>query len=115
MYRMDQCVTPWPCFVLAANEEFAKSRPSELRFIAMSILESTAEVMREPNSIEHIAKMYRLKEDQTAKWFHQTEWQVSPWVSRKMIQNVQYTLKQLGLIESINVEESFCVEGVKLF
>jgi ABC-type nitrate/sulfonate/bicarbonate transport system substrate-binding protein len=113
--RVDQCVSPWPCFVLACHPEFAAKRTADLKQLSEAILFYAAEVMREEESIAAIANMYQLSEDQTAKWFHQTEWQVSPWVSTHMLNNVQHTLKNLELIEEVREPERFCVEGARLF
>lgn len=113
--RVDQCISPWPCFVLACHPSMGVKRMDNMKHLSEAILVTAAEVMREEESIERIAAMYKLSEEQTAKWFHQTEWQVSPWVSTHMLNNVQHTLKTLGLIEEVRDPKLFCIPNAFLF
>ena len=56
--------------------------------------------MNSLDAVEQVSKRYNLGLEDTEQWFFCTEWSTNSKVSRKMIQNVVYTLNQAGILDT---------------
>ena len=96
--RVGEYVTPWPCFVIAATNDILENQPDNIIRILRIIHDECDHFMRAPDAIQLVSERYNLKEEDTARWFHSTEWAIHGWVSDKMIQSVIYHLRLAGII-----------------
>ena len=104
--RVGEYLTPWPSFVIAAREEFIKTYPQELGDMLTIIRFNCEHFMRATNSIDLVAKRFKLDPSDVEQWFHLTEWSIDNSISSKMIENVIFALKNAGIVDrnEINVD-----------
>jgi len=94
------CPTPWPCFVIAAREDFIKSNQKNLETILNIINKSTAEFKEIPDIDKTISKRYGQKIEDVQKWLSLTEWSQNV-VDKETIVNTQKRLFELNIISKI--------------
>lgn len=113
--RIDECVSPWPCFALVASGDFLKNHSELLRSLSDSIIQSSVIVMKKKETIKKISEMFQLEISQVEQWYSSVEWQTSDWISTKMLNNVVSTLHRVGLLESKLEASQLCYSGAKLY
>ena len=95
--RLDDCPTPWPCFVIAATDEFLAGHPDVLQKLLEVINQYTSTIKDVDGINEMIASRYGLKREDVDQWLSLTQWsQKAPGVN--MLNEVQNQLLSLGLI-----------------
>ena len=98
--RLDDCPTPWPCFVIAASDEFIAHHPDALRSLLKVINKRTSTVKEIEGINEMISTRYGLKAEDVNQWLSLTEWsQKVPDVN--MLNEVQNQLLSLSLIPKL--------------
>ncbi|TYB76335.1 substrate-binding domain-containing protein [Bizionia myxarmorum] len=95
--RLEDCPTPWPCFVIAASDDFIANRSDELKSILDIINKSTEGFKSIPNIDAVIAKRYDQKLEDVQQWISLTEWSQST-ISEKSINAIQEQLLALDII-----------------
>lgn len=96
--RIDDCPTPWPCFVIAVREEILKKHPNVIAQI-LEIINITTQEFKEIPSIDRtLATKYHQKVEDIQEWLHLTEWSQKP-LSEKMLNKIQNQLFDLKIIE----------------
>ncbi|WP_396143185.1 substrate-binding domain-containing protein [Flavobacterium sp.] len=96
--RIDDCPTPWPCFVIAVREEILKKHPNAIAQI-LEIINITTQEFKEIPSIDRtLATKYHQKIDDIQEWLRLTEWSQKP-LSEKMLNKIQNQLFDLKIIE----------------
>jgi sulfonate transport system substrate-binding protein len=114
--RIDQCVSPWPCFMLVASKKFLDANSETVQALCSSILQSCEQVTLHEDTVAQIAKMYSLNTEGVAQWYDTLEWQTSPWLSKKMLQNVINTLGKVDLLKTTPLSpEDLCSSKSKLY
>ncbi|WP_194767456.1 substrate-binding domain-containing protein [Tamlana sp. I1] len=98
--RIANCPTPWPCFVIAAREEFIEQHPSHLKTILQIINNTTSKFKSIPNIDKSIAKRHSLKLEDVQEWLTLTEWSQSL-IDEATIMEVQNQLFALDIIPEI--------------
>ncbi len=96
--RIDEFVTPWPCFMIMATDEAIKNKSQALDQMLKVIHESCTWFMQQENAAQIINERYGIRIKDAEHWFHATEWFTNSWVSNKMLRSVSYTLSQAGII-----------------
>ncbi len=96
--RLGDCPTPWPCFVVAATDDFIKKNPGTLNHILETINGYTYEFKQIPSIDRTLANRYGQKLEDIKQWLSLTEWSQEQ-VSTEEIDNVQRTLIDLKLID----------------
>lgn len=96
--RIDDCPTPWPCFVIAVHEEILKKHPNAIAQI-LEIINITTQEFKEIPSIDRtLATKYHQKIEDIQEWLRLTEWSQKP-LSEKMLNKIQNQLFDLKIIE----------------
>lgn len=96
--RIDDCPTPWPCFVIAVREEILKKHPNAIAQI-LEIINITTQEFKEIPSIDRtLATKYHQKIEDIQEWLRLTEWSQKP-LSEKMLNKIQNQLFDLKIIE----------------
>lgn len=95
---IDECITPWSCFVLAVRNDILKKYKTHLVDICRLINTYVKKFKQRPQIVEILAQRYQIDLEDTAHWLHQTVWAENNQVSQEMIENVQDTLLDLGII-----------------
>ena len=106
--RIGECVTPWPCFVIAVNRKILQKHPNKIWNLLWVIRKTCRIFMHQEDAPEIIARVYGLKEHDARNWFHQTEWEQDIYISQKMLLNVGNTLLRAGVIDEIGDLEDLC-------
>lgn len=94
------CPTPWPCFVIAAREDFIKSNKRNLQTILNIINKSTSEFKEVPNIDQTISNRYGQKIEDVLEWLSLTEWSQNV-IDKQTILNTQKQLFELNIISKI--------------
>jgi sulfonate transport system substrate-binding protein len=94
-----ECITPWPCFVLAINDSFEKEHDDWAELIIDTMNAACRLFMNLPDAAQIISDFYQLHPDDAKNWFYQTEWQCEMQMSKKALTNALFSLKEVGLIE----------------
>ena len=97
--RLGECVTPWPCFVIAASENALESKEKEIIKV-LDIINSRAQAfMLQENAIDLVSSRYDLSKEDASAWFYQTEWAGDNPFRWKTLQNVIQTLLRCKVID----------------
>ncbi|MEZ4857688.1 MAG: substrate-binding domain-containing protein [Flavobacteriaceae bacterium] len=92
------CVTPWPCFVIAVRNEVLENEKEAVKAILDIINTTTSEFKMIPSIDKMIANRYHQKIEDVNAWLSLTEWGQEN-LSFSEVQKVQDTLYHLNLIE----------------
>jgi len=95
--RIDNCPSPWPCFVIAVRTEFLENNKEDVKTILNIINETTKEFKDIPCIDTTIANRYDQKIEDVEEWLNITEWSQEV-IDKKTIANVQDTLFDLDII-----------------
>ena len=96
--RIGNCPSPWPCFVIAAREDFIKYESETLNTILTIINRTTSGFKQIPSIDKTIAHRYNQKLDDVQEWLSLTEWSQSL-IDEKTIASVQDQLLKVGIIK----------------
>ena len=95
--RLEDCPTPWPCFVIAATESFLTKNKGILCHILEVINLYTSEFKLIPSIDKTLSNRYGQQLEDIRDWLGMTQWSQSQ-LSAETIENVQDYLFKLGLI-----------------
>jgi len=98
--RIDNCPSPWPCFVIAVRENFIKSNKKDLKTILDIINNTTADFKDIPSIDKSIANRYEQQIEDVREWLNITEWS-QELIDEKTVMNVQKELFALNIIPEI--------------
>jgi len=95
--RIDECPTPWPCFVIAVRNEVLENEKESLKTI-LKIINTTTKTFKQINNIDSIlAVKYKLDFNKVRDWLVITEWSQSN-LSANMLNKIQNQLLDLKII-----------------
>jgi len=98
--RIDNCPSPWPCFVIAVRENFIKSNKKDLKTILDIINNTTADFKDIPSIDKSVANRYEQQIEDVREWLNITEWS-QELIDEKTVMNVQKELFALNIIPEI--------------
>lgn len=99
MKRIDDFVSPWPCFSIAASNDFIRTNPELLSKTLKIIHSACAAFMTRPEAASLVSQRFDMELKDAERWFHSTEWEINGWVSNKMLEGVHYILKESGIVD----------------
>lgn len=95
--RLDDCLTPWPSFVIVATDEIIKKEP-ELIANILKIINAKTTIFKEiPNITATLATRFNQKTEDITTWLSKTEWSQKT-VDKEMLNKVQNQLFELAII-----------------
>ncbi|WP_375324514.1 substrate-binding domain-containing protein [Flagellimonas sp. GZD32] len=104
--RVGDCPTPWPCFVIAASDDFLKESSGVVRHILEVINTYTVEFKQIPSIDRTLSNRYGQQLEDVKAWLSKTTWgQEQP--SVKTVNEVQRRLHNLNLVDDIKPVETF--------
>jgi sulfonate transport system substrate-binding protein len=106
-----ECRTPWPCFVLAARNEFIDQFPEELIAVLNIINLSCMLLKNNSDAPKLISERYHIKEEDALLWFKELEYACQPEINNGLLQNILKELYGLKIIERIPHATEICYEG----
>jgi len=95
--RIDNCPSPWPCFVIAVREDFLKTDLDNVKAILDIVNRTTSDFKAIPSIDRMIANRYEQKLEDVQEWLSLTEWS-QELIDEKTIENVQNQLLSLNII-----------------
>jgi sulfonate transport system substrate-binding protein len=97
---IDECPTPWPCFVIAVRQEFIDNEKDVLKTILEIINTTTTDFKNIPSIDRAIANRYEQKLEDVQEWLSITEWSQKQ-ISKEIINDVQSKLYSLNIISKL--------------
>lgn len=96
--RIDDCPTPWPCFVIAVRNEILENHPEIIEKILKIINQTTEEFKEIPSIDRTLSERYNQKQEDIQEWLSLTEWSQKQ-LSENMLNKVQNQLLELAIID----------------
>lgn len=96
--RIGECPTPWPCFVVAVNNEFLSQNPSTVAQLLKIINQTTLGFKEIPAIDEKIASKFHQKLEDVQAWLALTVWSQNP-LPETVLNNIQNQLFDLKIID----------------
>lgn len=97
--RVGECITPWPCFALAASENALAQKTEAIPKLLQVINQATQDLMNDPEADRQIADRYHLQPEDARAWLSQTKWATDTHISKSMLEQVVNTLHAIGSIQ----------------
>lgn len=105
--RIDDCPTPWPCFVIAVRDEVLQNNSNDVKNI-LKVINNITKDFKEINQVDKIlAKRYQQKEADIQKWLAITEWNDSEPITTELISEIQNKMKTFNVISKKKDPELF--------
>lgn len=97
--RVDNCPTPWPCFVVAVRNEVLENNANEVKKV-LDIINAQTANFKEIEDIDKIlAKRYEQKLEDIQKWLKITEWNDGKPITKNLITRIQNKMVSFNVIE----------------
>lgn len=96
--RLDDCLTPWPSFVIVATDNLIKNQPHLIDTILEIINIQTSSFKKIPNITTTLAKQFNQKKEDIEQWISRTEWSQEP-ITEEVLNNVQNQLIEVNIID----------------
>lgn len=98
--RIGTCPTPWPCFVIAASDNFIENSKDDLKII-LKIINKATKGFKDIAGIDKIiAERYDQKLEDVQEWLFLTEWSQSI-INSDVVAEIQKQLLTLNIISKI--------------
>lgn len=98
--RVDEILTPWPCFVIAATEKLLSEDAEAVSKLIQIIQKRSKHFVDDRTQSEKIvAERMKLKPEDVSEWFSITRWAEDTTLKRSTIMNIQNTLFGIGVID----------------
>lgn len=97
--RVGECVTPWPCFVVAATTTALEKFGPDLLEVLEVVRREAEELESSPHAAETVGTMYGLEDADVREWLGSTRWSCRPAVSHDMLQGVMEALSGVGVLK----------------
>ncbi|MDT0552238.1 substrate-binding domain-containing protein [Urechidicola vernalis] len=101
--RIENCPSPWPCFVIAVRNEVLEQEPDAIEKVLRVInngLKKLSTFAKKERYIDLFAQQYNLEREDVKNWLIITEWNQGKPISRSLIKSIQNKLFDLNVIES---------------
>ncbi len=114
--RIDDCPTPWSCFVIAVRNEVLENYPEQVSKLIDTVNQSISKVISEDKTIQSIAANYGLEKEDVAQWYDALEWNNTREIDINSLSNAASALYELGIIlkpiskERLRVDFVSCVK-----
>ena len=98
--RIDDCPTPWPCFVVAVRDEILEQYPDEIKKILEIINHQNANFKSIPEISKTLSKRYQQQLEDIEKWLSITEWNHGEPITKEFITDIQNKLLEFNVIKT---------------
>lgn len=105
---LEECRTPWPCFVVTATDEFIHTQNESLHEVLDIINQSCQDLKSNQEAVDLIAWRYQIKLADAMQWFSELEYAAKPQISESYMMDILAKLKQFSIIERIPEIEEIC-------
>ena len=105
--RIEDCLTPWPCFVIAVRNEILEQHPEAVAYILEVINKQTSSFKNIKNIDSTLAVRYEQKFTDIQKWLEITEWNSGKPITEDLITSIQKQLFRFNVIKEIENSATF--------
>ena len=105
--RIEDCLTPWPCFVIAVRNEILEQHPEAVAYILEVINKQTSSFKNIKNIDSTLAVRYEQKFTDIQKWLEITEWNSGKSITEDLITSIQKQLFRFNVIKEIKNSAAF--------
>ena len=111
-FRMiGECITPWPCFVVAASNHFIATQENTLKLILDIVNESCIALKKNTKAPELIVQRYGIKYEDAANWFRELEYAYHSEMEEADLRLMLWRLRKFGIIDSLPELSSIIYEN----
>jgi ABC-type nitrate/sulfonate/bicarbonate transport system substrate-binding protein len=96
--RLDDCLTPWPSFVIVATDDLITKQPQVIDQMLQIINAKTIGFKEIPAINETIATRFNQKTTDIDQWISRTQWSQQP-ITNEMLNNIQNQLLKFAIID----------------
>ena len=97
--RIDDCPTPWPCFVIAVRNEVIENNFNEVKKV-LDIINKETKSFKKIKTIDKIlAKRYGQQLEDIQQWLKITEWNDGKPMSKNLVTRIQNKMVTFNVIE----------------
>ena len=100
---IDEVVTPWSCFCIAARKDIFENHLGALRDICLVVNTRAAQLKNELDATEILSWRYNLNKEDVTQWFNQTDWN---YTGALFPQTFQLVVDYLLKVQLITKEQS---------
>lgn len=105
--RVDDCLTPWPCFVIAVRSEVLENSFNEVKKV-LDIINAETKDFKKINEIDKtLAKRYGQELEDIQEWLKITEWNDGKPITKNLITRIQNKMIQFNVIEEKKNSDDF--------
>ncbi len=97
--RIDDCPTPWPCFVVAVRDEVLEKNFDEVKKVLDIINNETKNFKKIENIDKILSKRYKQQLEDIKEWLKITEWNDGKPISKNLISRIQNKMIRFNVIE----------------
>lgn len=101
---IDEVVTPWPCFVIAARTDIMKENETVLKEVCAIVHQKALELKQNEQASEIISWRYNLRLSQVENWLKETNWNYTNTINLSDFEQVVAYLRELQLISAKETE-----------
>ena len=110
---VDECRSPWPCFMLVARNEVLEAQSDAVRRVVKVVQDQARGLMEKKSAPEMVTQRYGMSVAAAKEWFGEVRWNTNGSVDVKALHAVSNTLFSLGLVEKERTKEELKVITVQ--
>ncbi|WP_166381735.1 substrate-binding domain-containing protein [Polaribacter sp. 11A2H] len=104
---IDDCPTPWPCFVIAVRDEVLENNFEEVKKV-LDIINGKTKDFKQIDAIDKIlAARYEQQLEDIQQWLKITEWNDGKPITKNIITRIQNKMVQFNVIEEKKNSSNF--------
>ncbi len=101
--HLDNCPTPWPCFLVAIRDEILEKHPEEIKKILDIINNCTSDFKTIENIDKTLSIRYEQQLEDIQRWLSVTEWNDGKPISENVLTGIQDKMVNFNIIkEKVN-------------
>ena len=105
--RIDDCPTPWPCFVVAVRNEVLENNFEEVKKV-LDIINFETKYFKNRDAIDQtLAKRYEQQLEDIQKWLKITEWNDGKPITKNLLTRIQNKMVQFNVIKEKQISGNF--------
>ena len=97
--RIDNCPTPWPCFVIAVRNEVLENNFNEVKKVLDIINNETKNFKKIKNIDKTLSIRYEQQLEDIQKWLKITEWNAGKPITKNLITRIQNKMLKFNVID----------------
>ncbi|MCL7753121.1 substrate-binding domain-containing protein [Polaribacter sp. Z022] len=97
--RVDDCPTPWPCFVIAVRNEVLQNNFKEVKKVLDIINKETTNFKKTKKLDSTLAENYEQQLEDIQQWLKITEWNDGKPITKNLITRIQNKMVKYNVIE----------------